>query len=159
MYGGDFDLQIAHRAGGTAGNSIALGETLVGSGAWAEGNQVDAVATPTADQFATAMVTALNSDHGGPVWAEQLSATEVLVWSRRPGDVRSACEAVFTQGGNAWDQATLSGGMAQVAQAQQETQSRGTSRRGREAAAATRDARKGASVATSLAQRRQDCPV
>ncbi len=111
MYGGDFDLQIAHRAGGTAGNSIALAETLVGSGAWAEGNQVDAVATPTADQFATALVTALNRDPGGPVWAERLSATEVLVWSRRPGDVRSVCEAAFTQGGNGWDQATLGGGM------------------------------------------------
>jgi len=111
IYGGDYDLQISHWPGGTAGNSIALAETLVGDAAWVEGALVDPVPEPTADQFGTALVSALNNDALGLVYAEKVSASEVLVWSRRPGNVQLACGGSFTSPSNAWEWATLSGGV------------------------------------------------
>jgi hypothetical protein len=110
-YGNDFDLFLSHRAGGAIGGSIALGETLVGNAAWVEGNSMSDVPYPTADQFGTALTTALNNDPDGPVWAEKISASEVVVWSRRRGDVRLACAESFTLPGNEWEWPTLQGGV------------------------------------------------
>ncbi|MEO6035821.1 MAG: hypothetical protein ABIQ35_11245 [Verrucomicrobiota bacterium] len=112
-YGGDFDLQIAHRAGGAVGSTVALAATLVGGASWAEGNFLSNVPHPTADQFATSVAAAFNSDPDGPVWAEKISGTEVLVWSRRDGDVRLTCSSAFSSGSNFWESATLMGGIGE----------------------------------------------
>lgn len=111
IHGGDFELLVSHVPGGAAGNSVAVGASLVGTGSWVEEAFLDPVPHPTGDQFATALVAALNRDPLGPVYAEKLSSTEVLVWSRRPGDVRLPCNAAFSEGGNAWQAATLGGGV------------------------------------------------
>jgi hypothetical protein len=110
FFGGDFDLQIAHWPGGAAGNSIALASTLIGNSGWAEGAQVATVPPPSAAQFAAALVTALNNDPLGSVFAENLDG-EVVVWSRRAGDVRLPCSSSFTDAGNEWEWTTLLGGL------------------------------------------------
>ncbi len=112
-YGGDFDLMIAHRAGGASGNTIALAATITGGGSWAEGNFLSQVPHPTAGQFATPVTAAMNSDSDGPVWAEMISGSEVLVWSRRNGDVRLNCTSNFSSGSNFWEAATLVGGIGE----------------------------------------------
>lgn len=111
-YGNDFDVTIAHRGGGASGNTIALDETLIGNASWAEGNLIAGVPHPTAVQFGSALATALNNDPLGTVFAEQVSASEVLVWSRRLGDVRLACASAFTSGANLWQWPTLTNGVA-----------------------------------------------
>ena len=110
LHEGDFAIIISHWPGGTEGNSIALDATLAGTGDWVEGNVVSPVQPPFAAQFSAALVAALNSDPAGPVFAEQINVNEVLVWSRRHGDVRLPCSASFSEEGNAWETATLLGG-------------------------------------------------
>ena len=59
-----------------------------------------------------ALAAALNNDSARPVFAGVVSASEILVWSRRTGDVRLPCTATFTDPLNLWEEATLVGGPA-----------------------------------------------
>ena len=59
-----------------------------------------------------ALAAALNNDSARPVFAGVVSASEILVWSRRTGDVRLPCTATFTDPLNLWEEATLIGGPA-----------------------------------------------
>ena len=111
-YGGDFELTVSHRPGGAGGNTIALAATLAGNGAWAEGAFLDPVADPSAAQFGVALAAALNSDPDGPAFAEVVSATEVIVWSRCLGNVCPLCESGFTSDLNNWQDGALYGGLA-----------------------------------------------
>jgi len=111
QYDGDYALELWDRDGGVAGGTIALAATLAGNTVWLEGNFMNPPAPPSANAFGAALVAALNSDPQGRVWAEQISASEVLVWSRRPGVVVTSCTANFTNGGNLWEAAALSGGV------------------------------------------------
>ena len=111
-YGNDYDLWLTHWPGGAVGGTVALAETVVGTGAWDEGGFMDGPSHPSAAQFGTALVSALNSDRHGPVWAEVLSATEVLVWARHAGNRPMACAETFTSGSNTWEWSTLVGGQS-----------------------------------------------
>jgi hypothetical protein len=111
-YGNDFDLWLTHWPGGAMGGTVALAETLVGTGAWVEAGFMDAPSHPSAAQFGAALVSALNSDPQGPVWAEVLSPSQVLVWARHPGNRAMACAETFTSGSNAWEWPTLVGGQS-----------------------------------------------
>ena len=112
-YGNDYDFWLVHWPGGAIGNTVTLAATLVGNGHW-----VDDVETmcgpqpPSVAQFGPALAAALNNDPAGPVFAEVVSASEILVWSRRSGDVRLPCAASLTDPLNLWDEATLVGGPA-----------------------------------------------
>ena len=112
-YGNDYDFWLVHWPGGAIGNTVTLAATLVGNGHW-----VDDVETmsgpqpPSVAQFGPALAAALNSDPAGPVFAEVLSASEILVWSRPFGDVRLPCTATFTDPLNLWEEATVMGGPA-----------------------------------------------
>ena len=112
-YGNDYDFWLSHWPGGAIGNTVTLAATLVGNGHW-----VDDVETmcgpqaPSVAQFGPALAAALNNDPAGPVFAEVVSATEILVWSRRTGDVRLPCTANFTDPLNLWEEAALGGGPA-----------------------------------------------
>jgi hypothetical protein len=110
FFGGDFDLQIWHWPGGTAGNGIAIDATLIGGGSWADGTEMASVPAPTFAQFAASFVSAVNNDQGGSVFAQQISDNEVVVWSRNPGDVQLLCDASFSNPTNAWEWPTLMGG-------------------------------------------------
>ena len=112
-YGNDYDFWLSHWPGGAIGGTVTLAANLVGNGHWV-GNlgAMDGPEPPSAAQFGSALATALNNDPAGPVLAEVISASEILVWSRRCGNVRLPCTATFTDPLNLWDETTLVGGPA-----------------------------------------------
>ena len=110
-YGNDYDFWLVHWPGGAIGNTVTLAATLVGNGHWvSDVETMSGPPHPSAAQFGAALAAALNSDPAGPVFAQVVSASEVLVWSRRPGEVRLPCTASFTDPLNLWVEAALGGG-------------------------------------------------
>ena len=112
-YGNDYDFWLSHWPGGAIGNTVTLAADLVGNGHWVDDlTTMDGPQPPSVAQFGPALVAALNNDPAGPAFAEVISASEILVWSRRTGNVRLPCTASFTDPLNLWDEATLVGGPA-----------------------------------------------
>ena len=112
-YGGDYDFWLVHWPGGAIGNTVTLAATLEGNGHWVSNvTTMSGPSHPSVAQFGSALVAALNNDPAGPVFAEVVSASEILVWSRRFGDVRLPCTASFTDPLNHWAETTLLGGPA-----------------------------------------------
>ena len=112
-YGGDYDFWLVHWPGGAIGNTVTLAATLAGNGHWVSNvTTMSGPSHPTVVQVGSALAAALKNDPAGPVFAEVLSASEVLVWSRRCGDVRLPCAASFTDPLNHWAETTLLGGPA-----------------------------------------------
>lgn len=110
-YGNDYDLWLTHLPGGTDGGHVAVAATLAGTGGWAETEGVlSGPDAPTAEQFAEALVNAVNSDPAGAVWAALGVGIEVVVWARRSNGLGLPCALSFGDGENYWEAATLHGG-------------------------------------------------